>query len=205
MDHFLQEEQELTDIVNEFNDKAEEYRIRRPRTVNEPVKGTSPLLTKCVEHGHVDLVERCIKLGSHLEYYDSYGRTALCWALMEDHIKIAEILLKAGANPNVKISQGCFDTNPIPIVFYIVNSYYMYRSRLDLLLKYGANINEINKYQEILIPTKLRYFRKVLAKRRWVIIKCIVLALGIHKRAVVSANHPLRLLERGEFEEKEDI
>jgi len=203
MDYLWEEEQELTDIVNEFNDKAEEYRIRRPRTVNEPVKGTSPLLTKCVEYGHVDLVKRCIKLGSHLEYYDSYGRTALCWALMKGHVKIIEILLKAGANPNVKILQSVFDSHPVPIVFYIVNTYYTYRPRLNLLLKYGALIHEINKYQEILIPTTLRYFRKLLAKRRWVVVKCIVLALGLHKRAVVTANHPLRLLECGEFEEKE--
>jgi hypothetical protein len=45
------------------------------------------------------------------------------------------------------------------------------------------------------------YFIKVLAKRRWVIVKCIVLVLGIHKRAVVTANHPLRKLKRKEFEE----
>jgi hypothetical protein len=206
MDHFLQEEQELTDIVNEFNDKCEgDYRINRPRHINESVQGgTSSLLIKCVMYGHVDLVKRCIKLGSRLEDYDAYGRTALCWALREDHIEIIKILLKAGANPNVKITQS-FDRDPIPIIFYIVNRYYMYRPRLDLLLKYGALIHEINKYQDVLIPTTLRYFRKLLAKRRWVVIKCIVLALGIHKRAVVTANHPLRLLERGEFEEKEDI
>ena len=202
MDHFLQEERELTDIVIEYNDRTDKlYHISRPRTINERVKGGTPLLLKCTIDGYSDLVERCIKLGSDLEDFDAYGRTALCWALMEDHIKIAEILLKAGANPNVKISQGCFDTNPIPIVFYIVNIYYAYRSRLDLLLKYGANINEINKYQNLLIPSTLRCFRKILAKRRWVIIKCTVLVLGIHKRAVVTANHPLRLLERGEFEE----
>ena len=202
MDHFLQEEQELTDIVDEFNDKAVEYRICRPRTINESVEGTSSLLIKCVLYGHVDLVKRCIKLGSRLEDYDAYGRTALCWALREDHIEIIKILLKAGANPNVKITQS-FDRDPIPIIFYIVNACYIYPSRLDLLLKYGALIHEINKYQEILIPTTLRYFRKLLAKRRWVVVKCIVLALGIHKRAVVTANHPLRLLERGEFEKSD--
>ena len=200
MDHFLREEQELKDIVNEFNNRVEEN-ICRPRTINERVEGTSPLLTKCVQYGHIDLVERCIKLGSDLEYYDGYGRTALCWALMEGHVKIAEILLKAGANPNVKILQSVFDSHPVPIVFYIVNAYYTYRSRLNLLLKYGALIHEINKYQNFFIPTTLRCFRKILAKRRWVIIKCIVLALSLHKQAVITANHPDRLRERGEFEE----
>jgi hypothetical protein len=196
MDHFLQEEQELTDIVNEFNDKGEEYRICRPRTINERVEGTCSLLTKCVEYGHIDLVERCIKLGSRLENHDSYGRTALCWALIEGHIKISEILLKAGADPNVKIIES-FDGPEIPIIFFIVNRYYFTTERVHLLLKYGAMINKIHKFR--LYEHTRDCFRKLLAKRRWVVVKCIVLALGIHKRAVVTANHPLRLLERGEF------
>ena len=35
----------------------------------------------------------------------------------------------------------------------------------------------------------------------WVVIKSVVKLLSLHQRAVVTANHPLRLLERKEFEE----
>jgi hypothetical protein len=48
-------------------------------------------------------------------------------------------------------------------------------------------------------PTRGYKMYKVIKKNRWVKIKCIVIALSLHKRAVVTANHPLRLLERGDF------
>ena len=35
----------------------------------------------------------------------------------------------------------------------------------------------------------------------WTIIKALIKLLSLHQRAVVTANHPLRLLKRGEFEE----
>jgi len=83
----------------------------------------------------------------------------------------------------------------------MVNLCNQYEERLYLLLKYGANINEINNFQGVFLPCTLRCFRKLLAKRRWVIFKAFTKFLMVHKRAVVTANHPLRLLERKEFEE----
>ena len=49
-------------------------------------------------------------------------------------------------------------------------------------------------------PTRGYKMYKVIKKNRWVIIKCIVLALSLHKRAVVTANHPDRLKQLGVFE-----
>jgi hypothetical protein len=37
----------------------------------------------------------------------------------------------------------------------------------------------------------------------WSLVKCATKLLSLHQRAVVSANHPLRKLERGEFKEDE--
>ena len=97
--------QELTDIVAEFNSRSEVYyrarvyNITCPRTINDSVEGgSSSLLSKCAMYGYADLVQRCIKLGSNLEESDFYNRTALCWALVENHTDTAEVLLKAGAN-----------------------------------------------------------------------------------------------------------
>lgn len=38
-------------------------------------------------------------------------------------------------------------------------------------------------------------------KPSWSLIKCAVKLLGLHQRAVVTANHPLRKFERGEFQD----
>lgn len=50
-------------------------------------------------------------------------------------------------------------------------------------------------------PTRGYKMYKVIKKNRWLTIKIIVKVLGLHSRAVVTANHPLRKLERGEFKE----
>jgi hypothetical protein len=196
MDCILQEEQKLTDLVNEFNDRYAE-RIVRPRTINETIEFSSTLLLKCVQYGHTDLIKRCIKLGSRLEDHDSYGRTALCWALLENRVDIARLLLKAGANPNVKITE-CYSEHDTPIVFLLLNNYFCDK-RLELLVEYGVLLNDYKENLSSTSTCSTRHFFKIMAKRRWVKIKCIVLTLSLHKRAVVTANHPLRLLERGDF------
>ena len=199
MDYLLEQEQKLTDIVNEFNNKCEQdCRINRPRTINETIEFSSTLLIKCVQYGEIDLVERCILLGSRLEDHDSYGRTALCWALLENNTKSAEILLKAGANPNVKI-KDTYCRYQIPIVFLLLNRYFC-NDRFDLLVEYGVLLNDYKLYPSSRSTCSTRYFFKVMAKRRWVIIKCIVLTLSLHKRAVERVNHPDRLKQQGYFE-----
>ena len=50
-------------------------------------------------------------------------------------------------------------------------------------------------------PSRGYKMYKVIKKNRWLTIKIIVKVLGLHSRAVVTANHPLRKLERGEFKE----
>jgi len=52
-------------------------------------------------------------------------------------------------------------------------------------------------------PETQTYYTKVLAKRRWVTIKCLTLVLSLHKRAVERINHPDRLFQQGYFELKD--
>ena len=111
--------------------------------------------------------------------------------LFENNNNIVKILLEAGADPNILICNT-------PLIF----SVYMDVSfkKVDLLLRYGALIKEFYKYRTFFRKEEYSYFIKILAKRRWVTIKCVTLILGIHKRAVVTANHPDRLLQQGVFE-----
>ena len=197
--NFLEEE-ELTNIIIEYNNRTDElFHINRPRTINDSIQNCNlTLLLWFTRNGHSDLVERCIQIGSDLEHSDSYGRTALCWAILLNDVDTAEILLKGGADPNVKVKDHLLE---IPIVFFMVNVCNRYEERLYLLLKYGALIHEINNFQGVFLPCTLDCFRKLLAKRRWVIFKAFIKFLAVHKRAVITANHPERLEQLGYFKE----
>ena len=143
-------------------------------------------------YGDVLLIEKCIKLGADVNKCTRLS-PPLCWAFAMKNFTICKILLEAGANPNVVYSMSGY-YNSFPLIFHTqLNDY------TTLFIKHGALINEFYKYKLKLGPKSHTYFRNLLAKRRWVTIKCLVSILGLHSRAVVTANHPLRKLERGEF------
>ena len=195
------EEQELRYIVDKYNEESDSG-IYYPRTINDTIdiSRSITLLIRCSILGLVDLVERCIKLGANLEDHDSYNRTALCWALIQHKTKTAEVLLKAGANPNARMMYN-FCIKEVPIIFVIANNDNYHG--VKLLLKYGAMVNEINTYKNNLCNSTLHYFRKIFGRRLWVTVKCATLILGLHKRAVITANHPDRLRLLGTFEQLE--
>ena len=154
---------------------------------------------QCITSNYYDLVERCLKNGADIECKDFYGKTPLFWALTKNiSINIAEILLKAGANPNIKIK----DVNLVeyPLFMWVMwYNDYTFNIKFNLLLKYGLMLNEYSKYKHKFVES-YDYFKQVIAKRRWVKIKTIVKVLSLHKRAVVTANHPDRLKRLGVFE-----
>ena len=161
------------------------------------------ILISASQNGYTDILKRCIHFGADPNKPDPIGDPPLYFVLrylhFNDHscFSSAEILLKAGADPNIKIKRVINDNCiHIPVLFYLHTG----TEITKFLLEHGALTNEFYKYKEFIEPESRDYFIKVLAKRRWVTIKCVVLTLGIHKRAVIKANHPDRLLEQGVFE-----
>ncbi len=59
------------------------------------------------------------------------------------------------------------------------------------------------KYIDITIDKNVQknfqYIAQKLAKRRWIFVKCYTRLLGLHQRAVITANHPNRLKKLGYF------
>ena len=152
------------------------------------------LMSACM-NGYPDIVKRCISLGADVNKLDYHDTPPLYMGLQYCNNKnnIAQILLQAGANPNI-IVKGA------PILFYV-----FWRDEnvknVDLLIRYGALTNEFYKYRHFLTENKQKYFIKILSKRRWVYIKCVMLILSVHKRAVERVNHPDRLKLLGTFED----
>ena len=74
-----------------------------------------------------------------------------------------------------------------------------------LLIEHGASLYTVNNEGLSIMNierTRSRFtiVRDTIVKRRWNVIRAVVLVLAMQTRAVVTANHPARKLTRGEFE-----
>ncbi len=167
------------------------------------VHGTTMLMAASY-YGDTNIVKKCLKLGADVNKMNKKNRIALFFSILSVKYVIIELLLKAGSDPNIKIE--CDDGIVMPILFYFMRySSYNIIKYIDLLIQYGALINEFYKYRDHLENQNIEkqniyHFKQILAKRRWVIIKCVTIALSLHKRAVITANHPDRLKLSGAFE-----
>jgi hypothetical protein len=112
------------------------------------------------------------------------------------------------------VEHGAYINNSIRDIIYsdFVYDYYedtsnYYDSEYDSESESESETEEFHDYRKICINNCLRgsfeYISKKLAQRRWTFVKCYVLLLGLHQRAVVSANHPNRLKQLGYFNVKE--
>jgi len=149
--------------------------------IDDYVYDSHTMLTSAASDNMNDIVKRCIQLGAKLD-------TPLYCALNHYNFKTAEILLKAGANPNMKI-------DGVPLICSLTTWYFDYYRVINILLKYGALLNTIPQ-------NRRRLFMKHVAHRKWVLLRAVMKLLSLHQRAVVTANHPLRKLARGEFKEE---
>ena len=85
------------------------------------------------QFGHVDVVERLLREGAHVNAKDSRGDTALIWASYYGHADVVERLLREGAHVNAKDSDG--------YTALIWASYYGYVDVVERLLREGAHVN----------------------------------------------------------------
>ena len=122
------------------------------------------------------------------------------------HPQLIPLLVKKGADIN--IISNSMNKTPIghAVSLAITIAYAVPKLREDLL----CYIRTIMKYRPKVDDTSREFMKRhlpdVLSKwirGKWVFIRCSVKLLGLHQRAVVTANHPLRKLERGEFKEEE--
>jgi len=133
-----------------------------------------------------------------------------------DNLDCFRLLLERGANPNQEFMDGI-----VPPIIYLCM--FNHEDHLEILMNY-ASVNtegvkaslrrfdeegfverimkfrpEIDDEWRTVLKTKYpRIYRKYFWNK-WLRVKCSVKLLALHQRAVVTANHPLRMLERGEF------
>lgn len=87
-----------------------------------------------------------------------------------------------------------------------VLSYFILRDDVyKKLLQRGARLDTSRRWCSVTYKQYFKVYRKFLITHKWLLIRCAVKFLGLHSRAVVSANHPLRKLERGEFKDEDEL
>ena len=118
--------------------------------------------------------------------------------------KFIPLLVKKGADIN--IISGSFVTTPIghavSLFILMVVNHVVPKLRDDLfcyirtIMKYRPKVDD---YSREFIKYHLPDVFSKWIRGKWVFIRCSVKFLGLQQRAVVTANHPLRKLARGEF------
>jgi ankyrin repeat protein len=158
----------------------------------------NPLVT-CIQWGHDHLAMLLIQHGANVHCKDLSGRTLIRYVDVLRQRKIFEALLERGVDINSKD-----DTGKTTLDCRLVNRRYfdLTDGTLIFLARRGARID----FKFILPlqkenPELWSRLKTIWSRRKWLVVRCSVKLLGLQQRAVVTANHPLRKLERGEFKE----
>ena len=114
-----------------------------------------------------------------------------------DGIKFLPFLVQKGADINTRFT--CTHPHEGIDIHYTAIGDALFKKRKDtvqFLMKHKATLDWCAfVHLRHLYP---RMYEKWM-REKWTLVKCAVRFLGLHQRAVVTANHPLKKLERGEF------
>jgi len=97
----------------------------------EQVQTKETALIIAAGKGYLEIVKLLIKGGSDTDYLDSGGLSALDWALLYNHIDVAEILLE---NSTLVAD----DMSDVPMIVTLEHKNFKFA---ELLIKHGANVN----------------------------------------------------------------
>jgi ankyrin repeat protein len=158
------------------------------------------LLATCITWGHDDLAMLLIKHGANVHWRDSSERTVIRYVDVHRQRKIFEALLERGVDINSKDDTGktMLDRRIENRRFSNIAGFRL--ENIIFLVRRGARIDF-----KIILPLQKEnpelwsILKAIWARRKWLVMKCSVKFLSLHQRAVVTANHPLRKLERSEF------
>jgi len=81
--------------------------LKEGHGINDKDKYGETALHHCSEYGAIDAVEYLISNGAKIDILDAEGRTPLIKGISAaEHFRVTQLLLKAGANPNIKDKYG---------------------------------------------------------------------------------------------------
>lgn len=92
-------QQRLWEAARTGNAEAIRTAVAEGADVNAGAEYDVTALAFSARHGHLDAVRALIELGAEVDAYDDfYRRTPLFWAVYNDHVDVAILLIEAGAS-----------------------------------------------------------------------------------------------------------
>ena len=81
--------------------------LKEGHGINDKDEYGETALHHCSQYGAIDAVEYLISNGAKIDILDAFGRTPLIKGISaREHFRVTQLLLKAGANPNIKDKDG---------------------------------------------------------------------------------------------------
>lgn len=158
---------------------------------------------------HIECAKLLLQFGANPNMRDPHGRTPLHYVSIYT-VKLIDILMSYGADVNSQDDSGhtplcsILQNNSIYVTVgdnkmdSLLTTYFQYRPNVYLKINDGRPVHTYirNTYPKRYSVCVEKYMRTWV---RWAILRSCVVLLGLHQRATVTANHPTRCLERGEF------
>ena len=112
--------------------------LKEGHGINDKDEYGETALHHCSQYGVIDAVEYLISNGAKIDILDAFGRTPLILGISAaEHFRVTQLLLKAGANPNIKGDSG---TTALGVI-QKSNDEVRKKDTTDLLIKSGAKHN----------------------------------------------------------------
>jgi len=101
----LNNEDHIWSIKNGDYDSITKHIDSHPSILNQLIKGRTYLHYAC-DYGQIAIIEFLLTKGADINIPDKYNITPLLAAIWENHVACVNLLIRKGANVNVKAPDG---------------------------------------------------------------------------------------------------
>ena len=116
--------------------------LERGENINQQGQHGADALIMSMKHYEKEVATFLVAKGIGHDVVDDHGRNSLLWAIWRQYVEIAEILIKRGANVNVRNP----DDQKTPLIYVSMHPHMKEHHHLiHMLVDHGADVNAIDR------------------------------------------------------------